>query len=790
MNFYSFSEIRERGNCIDFAEHLGCTFKSGRCQALWRGGDGFNVAVEPDRWFDHKTKQGGGIMDLCMTAKYPGDIQAAQNYLGEWLHLEPKQKREKNPTTISAGRYDELVRQGYVETKRYTYKDLDGEIRHFVARLHHPTKGKEFIQGTPQGWGLKGVTPILYRLKDWVNSTFVCIVEGEKDADTVLDKLKLPATTNCGGSEKWRPEYSELFRGKNVVILRDNDEAGEKHATRVARELRETAKNIFVINLSKLPKGDITDWVEKEGGTKDQLLSIMKQSKPLDKESLNPVDPAVQAAKQANQTSFSNFTEEKEQIGSSVKVVKRSRQINALIEDTHTRFIGFPRRVGGSSTMFDHDRMTGDINYLHGPSDLFAWIGRKSKQKVSWAQADSMVTKSEFFQGLLAEARTYEAISNVPDWPKRDDVYYAHPPLPKASPGFQYFNDFVDFFNPASQPYKTFLKAFICAPMWYVRGLPRPGWIIDSTDGAGTGKTTLVELVARLYDGAPIRTNKQELKTNVSDIIKRLVSTEGRLSKILLADNITGSFHCSELSDFMTAESISGKAPYGRGEETRPNNLTYVITANSATVDNDLSDRCYFIHVCKPKRTASWKSDIINFLEKYRFNVLADIIGMLESRREDQFDSAPQTRFPEFEETILQAVCEDEQEYAGALATLGEARSASNNEDDDAKTIIDEFTSRLIEVGRRPGSEQIWIQSSVAKQWVREIFDYQLDEQPIQYLRNLAKNGLAPCFDAHLDRYPHNGEKRRRGIMWNPENYDGSATRIIGIKGRKVVEII
>lgn len=790
MNFYSFDDIKARGSCVAFVTQvLGLKMDgNGRCAATWRGGDGMNVAVREDEWFDHKTKEGGGIIELCMVAKFPGDIQAAQNFLGEWLHLAPRLKIEKAPSA-AATRYDELLDQGYAEVKRYFYNDLHGNLVHFVSRLHHPEKGKEFLQGTPRGWGLRDVTPILYRMSDWVNSSYVCIVEGEKDADTLLD-IGVPATTNCGGAEKWRHEYAELFERKNVVIIRDNDESGEKHAMRVARELRSVAKRIVILCPSSQPKGDVTDWIEKEGGTKAALIQMMREAPELDQSSLDPIDPVVEAAKAANRTDFSNYTEHKEQHGAQVKVVRTPRQINALIEDVHKRFMGFPRRVGGSQFMFDHDRDTGRIVYLHGPSELFAWIGRKSKRRVAWGIGDAMVTKSEFFQGLAAEAQTYEAISHVPDWPRRHDVYYAHLPLPEPSPGYQYFNDFVDFFSPANAAYKTMLKAFVCAPLWYIQGIPRPGWIIDSTDGAGTGKTTLVELVARLYGGSPIRTNKQQLRTDVGEIIKRLVSTEGRLSRILLADNITGDFHCAELSDFMTAESISGKAPYGRGEETRPNNLTYVITANSATVDNDLSDRCYFVHVCKPQRSINWKREVLQFIERFQLHVLADIIGMLEARQDDPFESAPATRFPEFEETILRGVCEDEQEYFDALAMLAESKSASNSEDEDAKTIMDEFASRLIDAGRRPGSEYIFIQSGVAKLWMDEIFGREFQGNGVQYLRNLAKNGLASCFDPKVDRYPHHGSKRRRGIMWKPEKPDGGSPRILGIKGRKVAEII
>jgi 5S rRNA maturation endonuclease (ribonuclease M5) len=784
MNFYDFNEIKQRGDCIQFLAHCGVQVdRHGRCAASWRGGDGPNVAVKPTEWFDHVEKTGGGLIELCMELKFPGDHQAAQNYLGEWLGLTPALRIGKNPTATRS-RYDELIADGYREVKRYGYEDLDGNLIHLVARLEHDTKPKQFVQGTPSGWSLKGVTPILYRLKDWHDKSGVFVVEGEKDADTILDTLRLPATTNSGGADKWREEYNQFFAGKTVTILPDNDEAGEEHARRVARELKNVAQKIIIIRLSKLPKGDITDWIQQEGGTRDKLLGLLRTTEPVDVSTLIDIDPIIREAKEANRWEFSNYRETKEQIGAQTKVVKQPKQINAIIADIHRRFCGFPRRVGGSRYLFDHDHDTHEVTHIHDATELFAWIGRKSKQRVAWAIGDTMVTKGEIFAGLAAEATTYEAISLVPDWPKRDEVYYAHAPIPQPSHGYQFFNDLIDYFEPANDAYRTMLKAFIIAPLWYRKNIPRPGWIIDSEDGAGTGKTTLVELVSTLYHGSPIRTNKQELKTNVSEITKRLVSTEGRLRRILLVDNVTGAFKCAELSDFMTSASISGKAPYGRGEETRPNNLTYVITANSATVDNDLSDRCYFVHVKRPKRSGNWKTEVVHYIEHNRMTIIADIIGILQQQQDD---IEPCTRFPEFECEVLRRVCDTEAEYIDAINILRESRASSNIEDDHAKELEEDFRHRLIDLGRTPSTERIFIHSTVAELWIREALGP--DIGGVQYLRNLAKNQLTQRFDPHITRSP--GEKdRRRGIMWTPESWDNGSVRIIGMKGKKICEII
>ncbi|MFN9922187.1 MAG: hypothetical protein ACK555_20720 [Acidobacteriota bacterium] len=38
----------------------------GRCRAFWRGGDGRNISVDIERWFDHVTGRGGGPLQMAV----------------------------------------------------------------------------------------------------------------------------------------------------------------------------------------------------------------------------------------------------------------------------------------------------------------------------------------------------------------------------------------------------------------------------------------------------------------------------------------------------------------------------------------------------------------------------------------------------------------------------------------------------------------------------------------------------------------------------------------------------
>jgi len=102
-------------------------------------------------------------------------------------------------------------------------------------------------------------------------------VEGERDADN-LARLGVAATTNPGGAGKWRPEYSEPLRDRDVVILPDNDEPGRKHAQQVEQRLKGIAASVRSVRIPGLPeKGDVSDYLA-EGGTVEELRAIVAGS--------------------------------------------------------------------------------------------------------------------------------------------------------------------------------------------------------------------------------------------------------------------------------------------------------------------------------------------------------------------------------------------------------------------------------------------------------------------------------------------------------------------------------
>lgn len=796
MKHYNFREIREKGSCIDFASQvLGAAVSGdGRCAAVWRHGSrDDSVVLTRETWFDHGTGNGGGLLELCAAAKFGGsspvEMQQAQEFLGEWLGLKEVILRTA-PGSGKPSRYDELIAEGYRETARYDYCDLTGKTVHTVVRLEHESKHKQFLQRTPAHWGLGDTEPILYNLAGFANSSWVVLVEGEKDADT-LKSIGVPVTTNCGGAKKWRSEYREYFRGKQVIIFADNDESGQEHAEMAAKDLFGTAAGIKVVTPSQQPKGDVTDYLTKEGGTWDALSMTVKATPEYIYKKPDPVT----AAKEANKTAFMNFVIEEKEIGKRKIKDKIPKLINTLVGELHVRLLGAPFCVG--DVMFDQDRDNKNINLFQRTDELFSWIAQKTNCRVEWARLDGCVTKAEFFEALRAQATRYESISYVPDYPRRTDVYYAHPELPLPSDGHRVFWKFIDFFNPADEVNRHLIAAFVMAPLFYIRGVSKPMWIIDSLDGQGSGKSTLPELIAKLYGhghlgGEVISVTQYDLDKNYGEVVKRLISTSGRLGRIFLLDNVKGELKSSNLAQLVTASSISGRPSFGRGEESRPNNLTYVVTINSAAIDTDMASRAFFIMLKKPQANQYWKERIYNYIEKHRSQIFADIIDMLSNHQ--SFNIQPITRTPEFEVLVLQAACRTPENFNQVTEQLAALKASTNVDEDLARRIEEVIQQNLLNIELAPGrpqvnpeADRVFIRSDVIEAWLGN--KSWMERRPIHVIRNFSKIGLLDRISPRVVKYPHNGSNRRHGIMWNHASEDD--VRIIGmVSERKIGEII
>ena len=183
----------------------------------------------------------------------------------------------------------------------YSYQDENGDLLYQKLRFKTPG-GKSFAFRKPDAnngwvWGLDGVRKVLYLLPDVLRALnkgeSIYIVEGEKDAQTLIN-LGLCATTPPeGASGKWLDDYTKSLEGaKAIVVLYDNDAPGKKKAQEIATALRSQVKSLKVIDLPRVEdKEDITDWIEKRGGSRAELLKLVEDTQEWEPKTLETQAP-------------------------------------------------------------------------------------------------------------------------------------------------------------------------------------------------------------------------------------------------------------------------------------------------------------------------------------------------------------------------------------------------------------------------------------------------------------------------------------------------------------------
>jgi len=193
---------------------------------------------------------------------------------------------EHNPARPSSYRSGDSPRQ---VAKKYPYYDEKGQLLYWINRYepkdfrpcHYDEKGQLVFS-------MRGVRRVPYRLPELLKADKTLPVykpEGEKDVDNVR-ALGLIATCNDGGAakgnsgynRKWTKEHSAFLRGRHVVLLPHNDEAGESDAANIALSLSDIAASVAILRLPGLPPGgDVSDWLAA-GGTREELERLTKEA--------------------------------------------------------------------------------------------------------------------------------------------------------------------------------------------------------------------------------------------------------------------------------------------------------------------------------------------------------------------------------------------------------------------------------------------------------------------------------------------------------------------------------
>jgi RecA-family ATPase len=149
----------------------------------------------------------------------------------------------------------------------------------------------------------------LYRIDEALETSgVILVVEGEKDVDT-LWKNGFAATCGPHGANTWTAAHSEALRGRDIVVLNDNDEPGYKYAAKVVQHSLPVAASVKRLDLKDYwpgigPGDDVSDWFYRGSGFAEHLNDIIAELPVIDGHAPDPtslhgndVPPAAQTEK-------------------------------------------------------------------------------------------------------------------------------------------------------------------------------------------------------------------------------------------------------------------------------------------------------------------------------------------------------------------------------------------------------------------------------------------------------------------------------------------------------------
>jgi len=221
----------------------------------WGANGSMSLDLANGTWYSFEDQEGGGVVDLV------------RRHEGAGLKSIPELLEKK----FGIARKD----QGRLEPREwreaiYPYIDESGEIVAEVERRVDRDGGKT---------GINGIEMPLYKLPDLLARPDepVFVVEGEKCVHALI-KLGLLATTASQGCNGWRPHHAKHLNGRNIVVLPDNDAAGDKYANAVIASLDKSTTQIKIAHLPDLAeKQDVVDFLSG-GKTVEDLLEIVRSA--------------------------------------------------------------------------------------------------------------------------------------------------------------------------------------------------------------------------------------------------------------------------------------------------------------------------------------------------------------------------------------------------------------------------------------------------------------------------------------------------------------------------------
>ena len=631
----------------------------------------------------------------------------------------------------------------------------------FPAIENGPGERKtHLLKGSKDGWVISG---------DLDGAEAIIKVEGVPDLLALAPHVPdgYAVVTNTHGAKSAKNCPVDRFEGKTLIIIGDNDKPGRVGAYSLARVAFGTAQEVKVV----FPDGETTETGGKDvrdllnenhlagidyQETVSQLIEQAQNAKPF-----RPKPEKKQKGEKISKSkldfTLTNFEQKEIEVEDSedgeTEIIRVPAPMSAIQQKLH-RITGDKLKRCGSMLFAHEDGTDNEVHTLIKSSQLTGYVGTESGNPPILFTTSGYHNASEIHHEACRTAPNYDAIEKLPHEPRMGGHYYActFPPPGNGDA----LRELLGRFNPATAIDADLILAAIVTLFWGGKSGQRPAFLITSDDGRGAGKTRFISMLSYLVGGHIELSSNEDIQV----IKQRLLSPEGMTTRIALLDNVkTLKFSWAELEALITAPVISGKRMY-IGEGTRPNNLTYAITLNGASLSTDIAQRCCIIKLAKPQYSGDWEDDTRAFIDQHRAAIIGDIIAFLRTKVEP---IRACSRWGAWERDIIARTPEPTE----AQKVIRERQQVADVDQEEAEIIEDHFRSKLSQCRYEVDSERVFLPSKIVTQWYGEATNERQTAGKVSRIMNQKINeGSFVCIQDCPSRA--NG----RGFYWVGANWD------------------
>ncbi len=508
-------------------------------------------------------------------------------------------------------------------TRTDTYEDADGKPVAAVLRLDRADgaadeNGKTVKTFRPchavnnGGWKLgdpPGLWPLFHLPQIVSGSGTVFIVEGEKAA-TAGTSIGLTTTTSAHGAKSpaktdWTP-----LRGRDVVVLPDNDPAGQEYAATVAELVQAAgARSVKIVVLPRLAdKGDLADFIQARAGTdpatireeiemlvrKAQTVGLANASKPA------PRRPTVLLP------------------GGAQEISATARELGDLLAATRTIFLR-----GGAVVRLENDPdglpMLRDVKAAALASDFesvarLRRISEKGDRQAATCpeSAARLIEAAAAFRNSLPPIRVLTrcpvlierdgALVQVCGYDLESGVLAGGDPVEDVplDEARRLLDELVRDFRFATPADRARALAAFLTPVLVLGGLLRKRAPIDlaEADASQSGKGYRMKIKAALYLDT-VRCVTQKKGGGIGGLEESFDSALIRGACFVSLDNIRVNIDSEKIESFLTEDTYTARCAYSQNVEIDPRRVVLMMTTNKAAGTTDFANRSACVRILK-----------------------------------------------------------------------------------------------------------------------------------------------------------------------------------------------